>query len=66
MRLFRRTLLCLVVGVTSFGAAGWVFRPKATWSTELGVAVQGSFIGGVSAGGAMVRVVALLRRIAFL
>ena len=31
MRLFRRSLLCLVVGVTAFGAAGWVLRPKPTW-----------------------------------
>jgi hypothetical protein len=35
MRLFRRTLLCLVVGVTAFGVAGWVFRPKPNWSIEL-------------------------------
>jgi hypothetical protein len=34
MRLFRRTLLCLVVGVTAFGAAGWGFRPKPT-ATEV-------------------------------
>jgi hypothetical protein len=35
MRLFRRSLLCLVVGVTAFGAAGWGFRPRANWSTTL-------------------------------
>ena len=28
MRLVRRTLLCLVVGVTAFGAAGWGLRPR--------------------------------------
>jgi hypothetical protein len=35
MRLFRRSLLCLVVGVTAFGVAAWVFRPRATWTIEL-------------------------------
>jgi len=35
MRLFRRTLLCLVVGVTAFGAAGWGLRPRASWTVEL-------------------------------
>src|SRR4051794_13382577 len=35
MRLFHRSLLCLVVGVTAFGAAGWGLRPKASWSVEL-------------------------------
>jgi hypothetical protein len=32
MRYVRRTLLCFVLGVTSFGAAGWAFRPRASWS----------------------------------
>src|SRR4051812_42993316 len=38
MRLFRRFLLCLVVGVTAFGAAGWGFRPRASWELSLGAA----------------------------
>jgi hypothetical protein len=37
MRLFRRTLLCLVVGVTAFGVAGWLLRPKPHW-TVAGIA----------------------------
>jgi len=28
MRLFRRSLLCLVVGVTAFGVTGWGFRSR--------------------------------------
>ena len=36
MLLFRRSLLCLVVGVTAFGVAGWGFRPRASWTVELG------------------------------
>jgi hypothetical protein len=35
MRLFRRFLLCLVVGVTAFGAAGWMLRPKPSWTLDL-------------------------------
>jgi hypothetical protein len=35
MRLFRRSLLCLVVGVTAFGVAGWAFRPRAKWSVTV-------------------------------
>src|SRR5262245_7529559 len=35
MRLFRRFILCVVVGVTAFGAAGWMLRPRASWSTTL-------------------------------
>ena len=35
MRYFRRTLLCLVVGVTAFGVAGWVLRPKPIWMVEI-------------------------------
>jgi hypothetical protein len=34
MRLFRRTLLCVVVSVTAFGAAGWGFRPRANWQID--------------------------------
>lgn len=34
MRLFRRFILCLVVSVTAFGAAGWGFRPRASWEVE--------------------------------
>jgi len=33
-RLIRRTLLCLLIGVTAFGATGWGFRPKPNWSVE--------------------------------
>src|SRR5687767_13717434 len=36
MRLFRRTLLCLVVGVTAFGAAGWMLRPRPDWELVIG------------------------------
>src|SRR3954469_17510635 len=36
MRLFRRTLLCLVVGVTAFGVSGWLLRPKPNWEVDLG------------------------------
>jgi hypothetical protein len=36
MRLFRRSLLCLVVGVTAFGVTGWGFWPRATWTTVVG------------------------------
>jgi hypothetical protein len=35
MRLVRRSLVCLVVGVTAFGVAGWVFRPRPNWSVTL-------------------------------
>jgi hypothetical protein len=35
MRLLRRSLLCLVVGVTAFGVAGWVLRPKPNWTVEI-------------------------------
>src|SRR5829696_7122145 len=35
MRLFRRSLLCLVVGVTAFGVAGWILRLKPTWTVPL-------------------------------
>jgi hypothetical protein len=35
MRLFRGTLLCLVVGVTAFGVAGWGFRPKPSWTLTI-------------------------------
>src|SRR5687768_8937301 len=35
MRLVRRSVLCLVVGVTAFGIAGWLLRPKANWRTSL-------------------------------
>ena len=35
MRLIRRSLLCLVVGVTAFGAAGWGFRPRPNWELDL-------------------------------
>src|SRR4051794_18685866 len=35
MRLVRRFLLCLVVGVTAFGVAGWLLRPEPTWETPL-------------------------------
>jgi hypothetical protein len=35
MRLFRRSVLCLVVGVTAFGVAGWMFRPRESWTVEL-------------------------------
>ena len=35
MRFIRRTLLCLVVGVTAFGAAGWGLKPRPTWSVPL-------------------------------
>ena len=46
MRLVRRTLLCLVVGVTAFGAAGWGLRPKPNWTTALGEGAQATVIGG--------------------
>ena len=36
MRLFRRSFFCLVVGVTAFGAVGLGFRPRASWSVDLG------------------------------
>ena len=39
MRLFRRTLLCLVVGVAAFGVAGRVFRLKPNWEVECGPAI---------------------------
>ena len=35
MRLFRRSLLCLVVGVTAFGTAGWGFRPRPSWEVAM-------------------------------
>ena len=35
MRLVRRSLLCLVVGVAAFGVAGWGFRRRASWSVRL-------------------------------
>jgi hypothetical protein len=35
MRLFRRSLLCLVVGVTAFGVAGWRLRPRPVWTVEI-------------------------------
>jgi len=35
MRLFRRSLLCVVVGVTAFGVAGWGFRPKPNWTVAV-------------------------------
>ena len=33
-RLIRRTLLCLLVGLTAFGVSGWLLRPKATDTSE--------------------------------
>src|SRR5688500_10003700 len=32
MRLFRRALLCLIIGITAFGVAGWAWRPRASWT----------------------------------
>lgn len=34
-RIFRRLLLCFVVGVTIFGVAGWLLRPKPKWEVTL-------------------------------
>src|SRR5262245_59480754 len=48
MRLFRRSLLCLGVGVTAFGAAGWLLRPKPTWEIE--VATGARFLDSVNSG----------------
>ena len=50
MRLFRRTLLCLVVGVTAFGAAGWMLRPTPSWVLDLGTetATPGFVSGGAA------------------
>jgi len=31
----RRLVLCLIVGVTAFGVAGWLLRPKPIWITKL-------------------------------
>jgi hypothetical protein len=45
MRLVRRALLSLAVGVTAFGAAGWALRPRATWTTTV-PSEYCSFIGG--------------------
>jgi hypothetical protein len=44
MRLFRRTLPCLVVGVTAFGVAGWMMGPKPNWEVELAGAFGNGFI----------------------
>ena len=37
MRLLRRTLLCLIVGVSAFGASSWTLRPRPSWSVEIPV-----------------------------
>src|SRR5262245_14697532 len=34
MRLFRRSLHCLVGGVTAVGAAGWALRPRPRWTVQ--------------------------------
>jgi len=46
MRLFRRALFCLVVGVTAFGMAGWAFRPRLNWEVALGSGSASSFVAG--------------------
>ena len=33
-RLVRRLLLCSIVGVTVFGVAGWLLRPRANWELD--------------------------------
>lgn len=49
MRYLRRTLLCLVVGVTAFGAAGWAFRPRASWEVDLdGADVEARLLNAAS------------------
>jgi hypothetical protein len=47
MRLVRRTILCLIVGVAAFGAAGWMLRPRPNWTCSLGHNLQVMFIHGV-------------------
>lgn len=43
-RLIRRTLLCLLVGVTAFGVSGWLLRPRANWEVYLGHARGAEFV----------------------
>jgi hypothetical protein len=46
MRLFRRSLLSLVAGVTAFGVAGWGLRPRANWSVFFGEGESVRFLKG--------------------
>src|SRR4028119_2071461 len=48
LRLARRLLLCLFVGLATFGAAGWLCRPQPTWTVRFGGKTWCSLVNPVS------------------
>jgi hypothetical protein len=46
LRLIRRSLLCVLVGVVVFGGVGWLARPRAHWTAKVDASPSTYFIGG--------------------